>query len=59
MTTDELIMQRCLQLARMGAGFVSPNPMVGCVIDAMAKLLAKVIISNMDRNMPKLMPLKA
>ena len=25
-------MERCLELARMGAGNVSPNPMVGCVI---------------------------
>ena len=25
-------MARCLELARKGAGFVSPNPMVGCVI---------------------------
>lgn len=25
-------MKRCLELARMGAGSVSPNPMVGCVI---------------------------
>ena len=25
-------MGRCLELARLGAGSVSPNPMVGCVI---------------------------
>ncbi len=30
--TDELYMQRCLELAEMGMGNVSPNPMVGCVI---------------------------
>ncbi|HTM98892.1 MAG TPA: bifunctional diaminohydroxyphosphoribosylaminopyrimidine deaminase/5-amino-6-(5-phosphoribosylamino)uracil reductase RibD [Pedobacter sp.] len=29
---DELYMHRCLALAKMGAGKVSPNPMVGCVI---------------------------
>lgn len=29
---DEKWMQECLRLARRGAGFVSPNPMVGCVI---------------------------
>ena len=29
---DELYMQRCLDLAQMGMGKVSPNPMVGCVI---------------------------
>ena len=32
MTVDEKIMQRCFQLARMGQGHVSPNPMVGCVV---------------------------
>ena len=31
-TIDELYMQRCLQLARCGAGSTSPNPMVGAVI---------------------------
>ncbi len=29
---DELYMLRALELAAMGRGFVSPNPMVGCVI---------------------------
>lgn len=32
MTTDELYMQRCLQLAQKGAGFVAPNPLVGAVL---------------------------
>ena len=32
MTIDEQYMQRCLQLARCGAGSTSPNPMVGAVI---------------------------
>lgn len=32
MTADENIMRRCFQLARMGQGHVSPNPMVGCVV---------------------------
>ncbi|WP_163326124.1 bifunctional diaminohydroxyphosphoribosylaminopyrimidine deaminase/5-amino-6-(5-phosphoribosylamino)uracil reductase RibD [Draconibacterium mangrovi] len=32
MTTEEKYMARCIELARMGAGHVSPNPMVGCVI---------------------------
>ena len=32
MDVDELCMQRCLQLARCGAGSTSPNPMVGAVI---------------------------
>ncbi|TKC10190.1 bifunctional diaminohydroxyphosphoribosylaminopyrimidine deaminase/5-amino-6-(5-phosphoribosylamino)uracil reductase RibD [Pedobacter polaris] len=30
--SDELYMQRCLELAVLGMGNVSPNPMVGCVI---------------------------
>jgi diaminohydroxyphosphoribosylaminopyrimidine deaminase/5-amino-6-(5-phosphoribosylamino)uracil reductase len=28
----EMFMQRCLQLAKMGDGFVAPNPMVGAVL---------------------------
>ncbi len=32
MTTDEKYMARCIELARLGAIGVSPNPMVGCVI---------------------------
>ncbi|WP_449437276.1 bifunctional diaminohydroxyphosphoribosylaminopyrimidine deaminase/5-amino-6-(5-phosphoribosylamino)uracil reductase RibD [Pedobacter steynii] len=30
--TNELYMTRCLELAKMGNGQVSPNPLVGCVI---------------------------
>ncbi|WP_373494092.1 bifunctional diaminohydroxyphosphoribosylaminopyrimidine deaminase/5-amino-6-(5-phosphoribosylamino)uracil reductase RibD [Aquiflexum sp.] len=32
MTQDEKYMLRALELASLGLGFVSPNPMVGCVI---------------------------
>lgn len=32
MTPDELLIQRTFDLARLGAGAVSPNPLVGCVI---------------------------
>lgn len=32
MRDDEFFMKRALRLARRGAGYVSPNPMVGCVI---------------------------
>jgi diaminohydroxyphosphoribosylaminopyrimidine deaminase/5-amino-6-(5-phosphoribosylamino)uracil reductase len=32
MTTDESFMQRTLELAQLGIGYVSPNPRVGCVI---------------------------
>jgi diaminohydroxyphosphoribosylaminopyrimidine deaminase/5-amino-6-(5-phosphoribosylamino)uracil reductase len=30
--SDEQYMQRCLEIAELGMGEVSPNPMVGCVI---------------------------
>jgi pyrimidine deaminase RibD-like protein len=30
--TDEFYMRRCLALARLGAGQVAPNPMVGSVL---------------------------
>lgn len=32
MTIDEQYMQRCIELARKGAGSVAPNPMVGAVL---------------------------
>jgi len=32
MSTSQLFMQRCLDLALLGIGDVAPNPMVGCVI---------------------------
>ena len=32
MTPDKLFMQRALELAKLGKGMVSPNPLVGCVI---------------------------
>jgi diaminohydroxyphosphoribosylaminopyrimidine deaminase/5-amino-6-(5-phosphoribosylamino)uracil reductase len=32
MSSDQLYIQRCYQLARMGAGHVSPNPMVGALL---------------------------
>jgi diaminohydroxyphosphoribosylaminopyrimidine deaminase/5-amino-6-(5-phosphoribosylamino)uracil reductase len=31
-TTDERYMQRCIELARLGKGSVSPNPLVGAVV---------------------------
>jgi diaminohydroxyphosphoribosylaminopyrimidine deaminase/5-amino-6-(5-phosphoribosylamino)uracil reductase len=30
--TDEQYMSRCIQLARLGGGYVAPNPMVGAVL---------------------------
>ncbi len=32
MTTDEKHMHRCLQLAKLGHGYVAPNPLVGAVL---------------------------
>jgi diaminohydroxyphosphoribosylaminopyrimidine deaminase / 5-amino-6-(5-phosphoribosylamino)uracil reductase len=32
MVNEKKIMQRCIELAQVGLGRVSPNPMVGCVI---------------------------
>lgn len=32
MERDQFYMRRCLQLARRGTGYVSPNPMVGAVV---------------------------
>ncbi len=32
MSTPEIFMQRCLELALLGMGDVAPNPMVGCVV---------------------------
>jgi len=34
-------MQRCLELARKGAGMVNPNPMVGCVIVRNGKIVGE------------------
>src|SRR6185312_877384 len=30
--SDEFYINRCLQLAKLGAGYVAPNPMVGAVL---------------------------
>jgi diaminohydroxyphosphoribosylaminopyrimidine deaminase / 5-amino-6-(5-phosphoribosylamino)uracil reductase len=32
MTRDETFMFRCIELARMGAGYTAPNPMVGAIL---------------------------
>ncbi len=34
-------MQRCLELANLGRGYVSPNPMVGCVIVHEGKIIGE------------------
>jgi diaminohydroxyphosphoribosylaminopyrimidine deaminase / 5-amino-6-(5-phosphoribosylamino)uracil reductase len=34
-------MKRCIELARLGAGTVAPNPMVGCVIVCRGKIIGE------------------
>jgi diaminohydroxyphosphoribosylaminopyrimidine deaminase/5-amino-6-(5-phosphoribosylamino)uracil reductase len=41
MAQHEIYMQRCLQLARLGAGYVSPNPMVGAVVVHQDKIIGE------------------
>jgi diaminohydroxyphosphoribosylaminopyrimidine deaminase / 5-amino-6-(5-phosphoribosylamino)uracil reductase len=38
---DEFFMQRCLELAALGRGSVSPNPLVGCVIVHAGKIIGE------------------
>ncbi|MGD1045848.1 MAG: bifunctional diaminohydroxyphosphoribosylaminopyrimidine deaminase/5-amino-6-(5-phosphoribosylamino)uracil reductase RibD [Bacteroidota bacterium] len=38
---ENIIMQRCLELALKGAGMVNPNPMVGCVIARNGKIVGE------------------
>jgi diaminohydroxyphosphoribosylaminopyrimidine deaminase/5-amino-6-(5-phosphoribosylamino)uracil reductase len=40
-SNENMIMERCLGLARKGAGNVSPNPMVGCVIVRNGKIVGE------------------
>lgn len=39
--TDIQYMERCLQLAKLGAGLVAPNPLVGCVIVHNSKIIGE------------------
>jgi diaminohydroxyphosphoribosylaminopyrimidine deaminase/5-amino-6-(5-phosphoribosylamino)uracil reductase len=41
MALHEIYMQRCLELAALGAGWVSPNPMVGAVIVNNGKIIGE------------------
>lgn len=41
MTTDELYIRRCLQLAEQGRGSVAPNPMVGAVLVYEGNIIAE------------------
>jgi len=41
MVQHEIFMQRCLELAQLGAGYVSPNPMVGAVVVHEGKIIGE------------------
>ena len=41
MTSNEHFMHRALELAKLGAGWVSPNPLVGCVIVHDGKIIGE------------------
>ena len=41
MTEDEIFMQRCIQLAKPGLGYVAPNPMVGSVLVLNHKIISE------------------
>ena len=41
MNIHETYMRRCLELARLGAGNVAPNPMVGAVIVHNGKIIGE------------------
>lgn len=41
MNTAEKYMNRCLELAQLGAGSVAPNPMVGCVVVHDGKIIGE------------------
>jgi len=39
--SDEIFMQRAIELARLGTGFVAPNPRVGCVVVHNGKIIGE------------------
>ena len=43
--SDEILMNRCLDLAYLGNGYVAPNPMVGCVIVHNDKIIGEGYLS--------------
>jgi len=40
-SADEKYMQRALELARIGSGYTSPNPMVGCVVVHQGRIIGE------------------
>ena len=41
LTIDSAYMLRCLKLARLGAGYTAPNPMVGAILLHDGKIIAE------------------
>ena len=41
MTNHRFFIRRCIELAKKGKGYVSPNPMVGCVITKNGKIIGE------------------
>ena len=41
MNTNEVLMKKCIKLAEKGKGYVSPNPLVGCIIVKEGKIIGK------------------
>ena len=52
-TSDQIYMQRCLQLAALAQGRTSPNPMVGSVIIYKDKIIGEVTTITLARPMPR------
>ncbi len=50
---DKQYMRQCFELAKKGAGKVSPNPLVGCVIVKNGKIIASGYHKNLEVHMPK------
>jgi diaminohydroxyphosphoribosylaminopyrimidine deaminase / 5-amino-6-(5-phosphoribosylamino)uracil reductase len=46
LTRDELFMYRCIELAKLGAGNVAPNPMVGAVLVYEEKIIGEGFHEN-------------
>lgn len=55
---DEFYMQRAIELAKRGEGFVSPNPLVGAVIVKDGKSSVKAGTRDVANFTPKETPLK-
>lgn len=56
--TDEIYMQRCLQLARNGLQNAKPNPMVGAVIVSEDnRIIGEAIMRDVVKAMPRSTPL--